>query len=90
MSNAIEPNVYKQVAVEHGSKLPAFAWPGGYPIIYFDHDMSPICADCANKHDWSDARIVVADVYWEGPDELCANCNAVIPSAYGDPDTDNQ
>lgn len=31
------------------NKLPAYAWPGGYPIIYIDRDCSVLCADCATK-----------------------------------------
>ena len=28
-------------------------------------------------------------VHWEGPPEVCADCNAVIASAYGDPEADD-
>lgn len=68
--------------------LPAFAWPGGYPILYLDKDCEPLCADCATKSDWSDAEVIAADVYWEGPTLQCANCNCEIESAYGDPEVE--
>lgn len=79
-------------------KFPAVAWPGGYPIIYLMEDGEVICPDCANLDDayaeedpspedpdpqW---HIVGSDVYWEGPDLHCANCNKPIESAYGDPE----
>lgn len=72
-------------------KLPAYAWPGGYPIIYLDGQNSTLCADCATESaDDPDAydfeRPVSGDVYWEGPDMYCDECNKVLESAYGDPD----
>jgi len=66
--------------------LPAFAWPGGYQMLYVTRDGSAICPACANR-DVDDSQAVVAgDVYWEGPDLPCDDCDAMIPSAYGDPD----
>lgn len=29
--------------------LPAYAWPGGYPIIYYFLDGGVICPECVNK-----------------------------------------
>lgn len=74
-----------------GGKLPAFAWPGGYPVVYITRGSEILCADCATEqiatgNDTNDDPVVTADVHWEGPDETCANCNKSIPSAYGDPD----
>ncbi len=71
-------------------KLPAFAWPGGYPIYYLDRDCSVLCADCATKSlddvdELDSFRPTDADVYYEGPTMQCENCNADIQSAYGDP-----
>lgn len=80
--------------------LPPFAWPGGYTIIYYDKSNSILCTDCATKslrdpdnysqyntyH--SDAPIAY-DTYDEGPTLYCDGCNAPLPSAYGDPDTDD-
>ena len=77
---------------DNGS-FPAYAWPGGYPIIYVADDGGVLCAACVNYEDsihfdgdgdgW---RIDAADVHWEGPDTYCDHCGTAIPSAYGDPD----
>ena len=82
-------------------RLPSYAWPGGYPIIYVTTDGEVVCPSCANNDgdslpfvtdpalsessDGSDV-IVAGDVFYEGPDELCCHCGVVIESAYGDPD----
>lgn len=67
-------------------KLPAFAFPGGYPIVYFTRDGLMVCPDCANIEDTSDP-VVSYDIYWEGPTVPCDDCGRdVIESAYGDPD----
>lgn len=83
----VDSIVWERTGVEVGGTLPTYAWPGGYPVLYFDHDAAAICADCANKRDWSDARIIGCEVFYEGADEVCENCNKVIESAYGDPDS---
>lgn len=74
-----------------------FAWPGGYPVYVVLSDGLKLCQDCARKEyrlisastrnglrdDWS---ALGAEVYWEGPTDICANCDCELPSAYGDPD----
>ena len=74
-------------------KLPAYAWPGGYPIFYLLADNAVLCPACANGENGSDAspahedkqwRIVAADVYWEGPPMCCEHCNGEIESAYAE------
>lgn len=81
---------------ERDGKLPAYAWPGGYPIYYLAKDNGVLCPDCANSPDCVNAdpddaqwKIVAFDVYYEGPTIHCDNCNAEIESAYGDPDSDS-
>lgn len=37
-----------QGALVNGELL-KYAWPGGYPIVYFDMDNEPMCPDCAQK-----------------------------------------
>ncbi len=78
-----------------GCEYPAFAWPGGYPIVYYTADNAVLCPDCANgkngseagsKHEDPQWRLVACDVHWEGPPETCEHCNAQIESAYGEPD----
>lgn len=74
--------------LSEGEPLPSYAWPGGYPIIYGDRDNNTLCPACANKlrHDEYGGRPLWYDVHWEGPALHCDECNAVIESAYGDPD----
>jgi hypothetical protein len=69
--------------------LPAYAWPGGYPLIYLDGEDNTLCPECATKslgHTVEHFRPVACDVYYEGPTIYCDDCNAEIESAYGDPD----
>jgi hypothetical protein len=68
-------------------RLPAYAWPGGYPIYYLTGDGLTVCPECANA-DTSDPA-VAGDVHWEGEPMQCDDCNADIESAYGDPGADD-
>lgn len=61
-------------------ELPAYAWPGGYPMLYVTRDGLAVCPTCANR-DSSD--LLGYDVNWEDADAQCDDCNAAIPSAYG-------
>ena len=70
--------------------LPAYAWPGGYPVIYITDDADVMCPKCANEeenvHFTGDAdgwRIDAYDVFYEGAAVNCCNCNERIESAYG-------
>ena len=83
--------------------LPAYVWPGGYPMVYFTRDGLAVCPKCANEPDTSDP-VANGDVYWEGPALRCedgSQCGSlsdggpspswsagVIESAYGDPDAE--
>lgn len=66
-------------------KLPAYAWPGGYPIIYLTADGDVLCAACASA---DRASVRGHSIHWEGAAEQCVECHAEIESAYGDPDAD--
>lgn len=75
----------------------AYAWPGGYSIIYYTRDGLTICHLCASDVDTSDP-VVGSDVYWEGPTLYCEDGHAcrdasgsprAIESAYGDPDAED-
>ena len=70
--------------------LPAFAWPGGYPIAYLDADCNTYCADCSTEalqaHYDAYGRTVDYFIHYEGPSLFCQDCNAKIESAYGDPE----
>jgi hypothetical protein len=76
----------------------AYAWPGGYPIVYIMEDEGILCPACANGKNGSDAtikssdcpddkqwHIIGADIHYEGEPIICDHCNAQIESAYGDP-----
>lgn len=77
-------------------QLPAYAWPGGYPLFYLMADGEVICSDCANGGNGSLATdvatdcsdddqwtIVAVEINWEDTSMFCAHCAAQIESAYG-------
>ena len=73
---------------ENGT-LPAYAFPGGYPIFYTDSDNSILCPDCANSSDSDPDEIdsfkpTDAGIHWEGSPLCCEQCNKEIESAYGE------
>ncbi len=68
-----------------GGKLPAYAWPGGYPIFYLTKKDDVLCPDCANaqgRHD--DDPVVAHDANWEDPELYCEGCSQRIESAYAE------
>jgi hypothetical protein len=78
--------------MENG-QFPAFAWPGGYPIVYLVADGSVICPDCANGENGSEAspesedeqwKLVDFHVHYEGPPQCCEHCGVEVESAYGE------
>lgn len=77
----------RELAAQNGGELPAYAWPGGYPIVYFCRDGEEICPTCANSGD-ENLEIVGYDVFYEGAPMVCA-CGAEVESAYGDPEEEN-
>lgn len=88
------PEIERLAGRRYRGILPSFASLGGYPLIYLTRDMDTLCADCATEqidtgNDTNDDPVITVDVHWEGPDDICANCNKAIPSAYGDPDAED-
>lgn len=85
-------------ARDSDGRLPAFAWPGGYPVLYVCADGATLCVACANGDNGSEAsqaadtpsdwRLVAADIHYEGPADICDHCGVATPSAYGYPDSD--
>lgn len=73
-------------------KLPAYAWPGGYPIAYVMNDGECLCPTCVNDpsnpvHEGGAAdgwRIEGYDINYEDNNLFCAHCNKQIESAYGE------
>jgi hypothetical protein len=86
------PSLTELRAADGSGSLPAFAWPGGYQIIYIADDGATVCPKCANGEDFHESgdadgfRLEGWTIFYEGPDEICCHCNVVIESAYGDPD----
>jgi hypothetical protein len=70
----------------NGGALPAYAWPGGYPMEYVTRCGAILCAACADADDAPEDPVTAGDVLWEGPEDYCESCGVAIPSAYGDPD----
>lgn len=85
------------IAKDEDGTYPAYAWPGGYPIIYIMGDGAVICPGCANGENGSKAvgesdddgtsdrswTIVGSCVHWDGEPESCAHCGEDIESSYG-------
>jgi hypothetical protein len=74
----------EEIRGEDGS-LPAYAWPGGYPIAYFADSGETFCPECANQ-DEAEPEITAWDIHCEGQPLQCDGCSKEIASAYGDPD----
>lgn len=78
--------------------LPAYAWPGGYPVTYLCADGGTLCPACANGENGSLAsesldpdcpddnqwRLVGQDIHYEGEPIVCDHCGASVESAYGE------
>lgn len=74
---------------------------GGYPKILIMRDGGCLCSKCTHENftrlleelrDESDLAWMPADVgiFWEGEDFPCGNCQTPIPSAYGDPEEEEE
>jgi hypothetical protein len=81
----LEREPVRKLREQHNGELPAFAWPGGYPMLYLTACNGILCADCATKHTDERDPVEAWDIHWEGPPESCEECNREIESAYGDP-----
>ena len=70
--------------LDENGKLPAYAWPGGYPLFYLDSEGNVSCPDCANNNDEYTAPIVAYDANYEDDSLYCDHCSSRIVSAYGE------
>lgn len=70
---------------QNDGKLPAYAWPGGYPFYYLSADGRTWCPNCANQND-AEPPITAYDVNYEDTDLLCDGCGARLEAAYVDVD----
>lgn len=85
------PNV--KLPRDRAGKLSAYAWPGGYPILYHTKDGCVLCSLCAdlsdrNKDEFPGFKPVEYFIHYEGPSEFCGECGKEVPSAYGDPEAE--
>jgi hypothetical protein len=62
-------------------QLASYAWPGGYPLYYFDAENSILCPSCANKEGYN-APIIGCDINYENTVLYCDDCSAHIEAAY--------
>lgn len=77
---------------------------GCYPLVALTHGGSVVCSVCAHRnkrqhippagtvldsYDRADT-IETIDIHYEGPPLDCDGCSASIPSAYGDPDDEQE
>lgn len=77
---------------DDAGKLPAYAWPGGYPLLYVLDDGESLCSDCVNDpsnpiHEGGEPdgwRLEGCEIHWEGSPATCAHCGRETPSAYGE------
>ena len=76
---------------------PTWAWPGGYPIVYYTRDGGCLCPSCANENlnltldkDYDQWCIVAQEINYEDNDLRCDNCYAEIESAYGDDEEEHE
>lgn len=77
--------------LDSDGKLPAYAWPGGYPLYYADGEDSILCPVCADKSrkDWTPSRRPVSvGVNYEDAYLYCDDCGNQIEVAYETEGTD--
>ena len=88
---------FKRVREHNDGKLPHWAWPGGYQIIYLTQDGETLCSECANGENGSEAhetqedaqwKLIGQEVHWEGESLYCAHCNKELESEYGSDEED--
>jgi hypothetical protein len=70
-------------------QLPAYAWPGGYPLYYLAKDNGVLCPKCANEFTEgrdNDEQLepVSYGINWEDSQLFCEHCNTRIESAYAE------
>lgn len=82
-----------QALVTDETELPAYAWPGGYPIFYVNQRCEVFCTSCANeivKEEETDEVITDYDCNWEDSQMYCDQCNNRIESAYAEDEDETE
>lgn len=67
-------------------RYPAWAFPGGYPIVYQTEQGAMICASCVNKDPMIQELIDDRVVHIIGHPIECDNCKDIIESLFGPED----
>jgi DNA-directed RNA polymerase subunit RPC12/RpoP len=67
----------------------AWAWPGGYPLYYFNENTGEVsCPDCASREvrgEYGPENTPThVEVNYEDDSLECGNCGIRIESAYGE------
>lgn len=81
-------------------RLDAYAWPGGYPIIYLLEDRQgtdELCPECAQGFVFGEPPFALdpgcvsalhREINWEDNDLQCAHCGEHLECAYPPDDED--
>lgn len=86
------PNHIMNVKRDSNDLLPAYAWPGGYPIVYYTGEQEALCYKCATEEldvlsDGDDPvrrdsdAVQWYDINYE-QHEHCVECTLHMPGAY--------
>lgn len=70
-----------------GGKLPRFTPFHGIPLVYVTSEDESLCVKCAHVKFKS---LVGFELHYEGKPIECDHCGAMIESAYGDPEGEEQ
>ena len=82
----------REIRDEKTGKLPAYAWPGGYPMYYVTSD-GAVCVpsvltipeDPIHEDGQSDGwKVEAYDINYEDASLYCDHCNKRIESAYAE------
>jgi hypothetical protein len=87
------PTLVELRATTSDGSLPLYAWPGGYPIVYYAEDMGTLCAKCANEYtperdNEHQLMPMYFDINWEDEELYCEHCGARCECAYPSDKTD--
>lgn len=72
-----------ELPTDYDGQLSAYAFPGGYGIVYSTITGDILCPDCARQEI---DQIQNAFLHQEGPSLFCDECGKELESDYGDPD----
>lgn len=70
-------------------KLPAYTFPGAYPIVYVTPSNAHLCPDCAtcaldDPYEYDAFKPVNYLIHMQGAPITCDECDRQIESAYGE------